>query len=276
MQSIETIISFLVSRKFGATAILAPALANFDKTPNSENSKRIAQIEEFKSTLRNVQSNELQTLYNEELAKQEKECFYNQRYANADFVHWAKAAHWTVDEAIALSFAKEPSVVTWKEIEKLRNETVFAKSFAKRRDLALRAVQSKKFGDDILPIRFISWAKELGIELPNTLIEEVAKISGATINWQEQYSTLKAKYDALAVQSTNAQKPESTRKSNNVLQALTAIAMDAYGYNPKAEKSNAPQDIADALTKLGAVGNPKTIRSWLREGAELLPPKPHK
>lgn len=276
MSSIETMISFLVSRKFGLTATLAPVLANFDKDKNSGNSKTVAQIEEYKNTLRTVQSNKLITLYNEELAKEERERFYNQRYANADFVHWAKAAHWTIDEAVALSFAKEPSVVTWNEIEKLKNETVFAKTFAKRRDLALRAVESKSLNENTSPPHFISWAKGLNIELPSALIEEVEKISGATINWQDRYLKLKADYDAMAAESANALKPESTRKSNNVLQAFTAIAIDAYGYNPQAEKSNAPQDIADALTKLGAVGNPKTIRSWLKEGAELLPPNPHK
>lgn len=276
MPSIETIISFLVSRKFGSTAILAPALANFDKSENSENSKKVAEIEEYKRTLRNVQSNDLLTLYNSELVKQENERFYNQRYANADFVHWAKAAHWTLDEAIALSFGKEPEIVTWKEIEKLKGQTSFAKVFAKRRDLALRATHWKKFGDTIPPVTFISWAKEINVELPNVLIEEVAKIGGAAINWHVQYLKLKADYDVLAAQSTNTQKPESTRKTNNVLQAFTAIAIDAYGYDPKAEKSTAPQDIANALDKLGAVGNPKTIRSWLKEGAELLPSNPHK
>ena len=276
MPSTEAIISFLVSRKFGSTAILAPALANFDKTQNSENSKKVAEIEEYKSTLRNIQSNDLLVLYNEVLAKQEKERFYNQLYANADFVHWAKAAHWTLDEAIALSFGKEPAIVTWKEIEKLKGQTAFAASFAKRRDLALRATRWKKFGDTIPPVIFISWAKEINIELPNALIEEVKKIGGSATNWHEQYLKLKADYDVLAAQPTNTQKPESTRKTNNVLQAFTAIAIDAYGYDPKAEKSTAPQDIANALEKLGAVGNPKTIRSWLREGAELLPSNQHK
>jgi hypothetical protein len=126
------------------------------------------------------------------------------------------------------------------------------------------------------PLLFISWAKQINIELPNTLIEEVTKISGSEINWHEQYQKLKADYDVLAAQSTNTQKPESTRKTNNVLQAFTAIAIDAYGYDPKAEKSTAPQDIANALEKLGAVGNPKTIRSWLKEGAELLPSNRYK
>ncbi|MEO6118558.1 MAG: hypothetical protein ABIP37_05750 [Methylotenera sp.] len=276
MASTETMVSFLVSRKFGSTAILAPAMASFDKAPNSENMKKVAKIEEYQRTLRNAPSNELLSLYNEELAKQEKERFYNQRYAVADFVHWSKAAHWTVDEAIALSFGKEPEVVTWKKIEQLKNETVFAKTFAKRRDLALRATRWKKFGDTMPPVIFINWAKEINIELPNALIEEVTKIGGTAINWHEQYLKLKADYDVLAAQPTNTQKPESTRKSNNVLQAFTAIAIDAYGYDPKAEKSTAPQDVANALDKLGAVGNAKTIRSWLKEGAELLPSNPHK
>jgi len=257
--------------------------------PNESNVfiEKNLEIEAYKLTLRNMPDNELLTLHIQSLAKdteqrkrnvisEENRRPYNLPSANADFVHWAKAAHWTLDEAIALSFGKEPAIVTWKEIEKLKGQTAFAVSFAKRRDLALRATRWKKFGDTIPPVIFISWAKEINIELPNALIEEVTKIGGAATNWHEQYLKLKADYDVLAAQPTNTQKPESTRKTNNVLQAFTAIAIDAYGYDPKAEKSTAPQDIANALEKLGAVGNPKTIRSWLKEGAELLPSNPHK
>ncbi|OIQ76137.1 hypothetical protein GALL_421890 [mine drainage metagenome] len=71
-------------------------------------------------------------------------------------------------------------------------------------------------------------------------------------------------------------KPESTRKTENLLQALTCIAIDAYGYDPKSGKSTAPSDIASALDFLGKPVNPKTIRGWLKEGADLLPPIPHK
>lgn len=276
MPSIETIISFLVSRKFGSIAIFAPAFANFDKNQNSINSKKVAEIDEYRLLLRNVKWNDLLELYKSERVKEENERFYNQSYANADFEYWAKAAHWTIDEAIALSFGKEPEIVTWKKIEVLKNETLFAKQFAKRRDLALRATHWKKFGDTIPPVIFIGWSKEINLELPSVLIEEVTKISGVDINWHEQYLELKADYDALVTKSTIAQKPESIRKTNNVLQAFTAIAIDAYGYDPKAEKSTAPQDIANALDRLGAVGNPKTIRNWLKEGAELLPSNAHK
>ncbi len=66
-------------------------------------------------------------------------------------------------------------------------------------------------------------------------------------------------------------KPDSTRKTENLLRTLAAIAIDAYGYQPELPKSNAPQDIVDALSKKGLSFDPKTIRNWLKEGIELLP-----
>lgn len=73
-----------------------------------------------------------------------------------------------------------------------------------------------------------------------------------------------------------AKKPESTRKTENLIQALTCIAIDAYGYDPQSGKNSAPKDIADAMSVRGFSKDEKTIRSWLKEGADLLPPIPHK
>jgi hypothetical protein len=53
----------------------------------------------------------------QKVIREENERFYNLKFADADFVHWSKAAHWTIYEAIALSFGKEPKVVTWQKIE---------------------------------------------------------------------------------------------------------------------------------------------------------------
>jgi hypothetical protein len=71
-------------------------------------------------------------------------------------------------------------------------------------------------------------------------------------------------------------KPESTRKTENLLRTVASIAIDAYGYDPESQKSNAPQDIAEALARSGHSIDPKTIRSWLKEGVTLLPPSPRK
>ena len=43
--------------------------------------------------------------------------FFNQPRAAADFDYWSKMTHWTLDEAIALSFGKAPEVVNEKSLK---------------------------------------------------------------------------------------------------------------------------------------------------------------
>lgn len=281
MYAIEAAIDYLVTKKFGFIAALAPALATLRNERNERNVTldKNAEIEAYKITLRNMPESELLTLHKRALAeaaentkqaaiREEQKRFYNLASANADFVHWSKAAYWTIDEAIALSFGKEPDVVTWQKIESVKDKTVFAKNYAKRRDLAKRAVAAKKLTEPVLPIRFLTWANEVNIELPPALISEVEKLGTSVINWEAVYRKLKAEFDALSEKS-NA-KPESTRKTENLLQAFAAIAIDAYGYDPEAVKSTAPADITRALQQHGKEVDPKTIRTWLKEGKTLL------
>lgn len=278
MYTIESAIDYLIKKKFGFIAALAPALATL-RNENNVMLDKNAEIEAYKATLRNMPETELLTLHKRSLAqdadnakqaaiREEQNRFYNTTSSNADFAHWSKAAYWTIDEAIALSFGKEPEVVTWQKVEPLKEKTTFAKSFAKRRDLATRAVLAKKLSEPVLPVRFLSWAKEMNIELPTILISEVEKIGATTINWEAAYQKLKVDFDALV--DKNNFKPESTRKTENLLQAFAAIAIDAYGFDPEAAKSTAPADIAKALQQQGKEVDPRTIRTWLKEGKTLL------
>jgi hypothetical protein len=281
MSAIEAAVDYFVTKKFGFIAALAPALATLRNERNERNVTldKNAEIEAYKITLRNMPESELLTLHKRalqeaaEITKQaaireEQKRFYNLASANADFVHWSKAAYWTMDEAIALSFGKEPGFVTWQKIEWVQDKTEFAKNYAKRRDLVKRAVAAKKLTEPVLPIRFLTWANEVNIELPPALISEVEKLGTSVINWEAAYRKLKAEFDALA-QKLDV-KPESTRKMENLLQAFAAIAIDAYGYDPEAVKSTAPTDIARALQQHGKEVDPKTIRTWLKEGKTLL------
>jgi len=54
--------------------------------------------------------------YNEHREAEERKRIYNQSAAEADFAHWASASYWTLDETAALSFGKDPRVVTWKTV----------------------------------------------------------------------------------------------------------------------------------------------------------------
>ena len=69
----------------------------------------------------------LKKLYQAELIKQyeddDQKRFFNLPNAAADFEYWSKMAHWTLDEALALSFGKNPKVVSWKSLEKIISYT---------------------------------------------------------------------------------------------------------------------------------------------------------
>jgi len=54
----------------------------------------------------------------QKLDREERERYFNLPHALADYDHWSKAAHWTLDEAIALSFGRAPEIVRWGELQK--------------------------------------------------------------------------------------------------------------------------------------------------------------
>lgn len=197
-------IEYLVSRKFGhISKAPLPMGSSFDSKKMHE--ELINKIDTYKNELSAMKYAELTNLYEQEQTRQlealklkseqeENARFFNQAYANADFVHWSKAAHWTLDEAIALSFGKAPNIVNWGKVNPLTNISKFAIDYANRRDLALRAIPWKKLYDPVLPSIFLSWAKELQLEIPAALIAEVEKMGGSAINWYEEYQKQKKEY----------------------------------------------------------------------------------
>ena len=121
------LLDFLVERKFGAGSRHAdvdfpPSLSLGRQAIKSpELGKEVA---EYKTELQKLPSDQFNALLDSERRKQaqertariereERERFFNQPYAQADFDHWSRAAHWTLDEAVALSFGKAPERVNW-------------------------------------------------------------------------------------------------------------------------------------------------------------------
>jgi hypothetical protein len=84
--------------------------------------------------------------------QEESDRFYNKPQARADFAHWSKAAPWTLDEAIALSFGRAPEIVRWEQLQKFTAlGSPFVSEYARRRDLATRAVAWNQLYDPVLP-----------------------------------------------------------------------------------------------------------------------------
>lgn len=75
-------------------------------------------------------------------------------------------------------------------------------------------------------------------------------------------------------QRNDDNKKESPQKIENLLKALCAVAIDAYGYKPESKKSTAPKDIENAiLIAFGGGVQAEAIRGWLQEGAKHIPPE---
>lgn len=280
MFTMAVAVDYLAKKKFGSLIETSQLLANIETEVNGEGHKQLAEIDAFKQSLRLMPVSELEQLflsvYQQDIkneATAEAGRIYNQKQAAADFVHWSKAAHWTIDEALALSFGKEPELVNWKKIEPYKNKSPFVKAYAKRRELATRAIHAKKLSDPVMPVVFISWAKELRIELPSELLVELENVGNTAIDWQIEWIELKARYDELQTQA-NHSSLGNTQKTENLLKAFASIAIDAYGYDPKSQKSTTTNDILKALKSQGKTIDPKTIRTWLKEGIDLLPRKP--
>jgi hypothetical protein len=257
--------------------------------------------------------------------KEERERFFNQPHAAANFVHWSKMAHWSLDEAVALSFGKAPELVNWPAISKYLSLSRFAVEYGQRRELALRATHWKQLYDPVLPGIFLAWAKRTDISVPPELTEAVekrgvqvadwkslhdkvveagkrdaeaaekqiadwkrlldesiAQLGEQRADWLEIVNQKKVKIAALEAEIAAFQSRQPTsgaengigaRERDSLLKLVIGMAVAAYAYDPKAGRSDRPTEIAGDLDRAGVPLDVDTVRKWLREAAELLPPK---
>jgi hypothetical protein len=313
-------IEYLVQRKFGSAAkqvMIPTSLLSLQpgRHIDLEVAKRVA---DYRGQLRQLPPEELKLLLDSERKKQraefeakaereERERFFNQSYVNADFDYWSKAAHWTLDEAIALSFGKAPERVNWEEVRPFVQVSAFAFQYQRRRNLALRALAWEQLYDPVLPGIFLGWAQRTDLDVPSEL-ESAIKARGLQIaDWKKLYDDLNANFSkhhkrwmalsdeqgqliarlqaqtaalearlASAEAITAAAAPEkslTSRERNSLLSMVIGMAVGGYRFDPTASRSTQTSEIASDLSMAGVPLDVDTVRKWLRESAELLPPK---
>jgi hypothetical protein len=201
----KDIVEFLVYRKFPSSI-----LATLSDQPRPKGTTTLGrtlrheEISRYRSELENLPSDQLQPLYEKETAaaladmqREEGARFFNQPHAKADFDHWSKTEHWSLDEAIALALGKAPEIVSWDKIKTYIGTSPFVKQYSRLRDLAERAKVWAKLYDPILPPLFLKWAEDNEIAVPAELSEKVSKLKGKLVDWEKQYADMKAAYDRL-------------------------------------------------------------------------------
>lgn len=201
------VIEFLVRRKFRSV------LAVLSSPPNQPTANRTTTLaralghqerDRYRSELSMLAPNQLQSLYEVECAaaleesnREESARFFNLSHAAADFEHWSKMEHWSLDEAIALAMGKAPEIVSWDKIRAFKDISPFVGQYARLRDLAERAKAWQKLFDPVLPAIFLKWAEDNEIPVPAELSERVSKLKGKLVDWKKEYDQLRSRWEQL-------------------------------------------------------------------------------
>lgn len=201
---------------------------------------------------------------------------------DADFGYWSKMPHWTLDEAISLSIGCEPRGQTSESVTRVIG--LFAEQFSKWREFAHRANIAGKVSDPVSPNDFLDWASKNDVPVRPELVAAVrAQVSA--IDWRAECSRLRTlieEKEALLTKavaerdsSTPTEKTLGTLERNTLLKLFCGLVVVTYGERPGVGRSSVSSEIqSDLLTKVGLEFDAKTIRKYLKQGAELLPPKP--
>lgn len=197
---------YLLLRRFPLARLLNNPPSLNSKTYTLDTKQLRAEVDAYRAELHALSAEALNQRYVDEQRKEAEErrakaeaeeqaLFFNQPHTNADFAHWSKTAHWTLDEAIALSFGKAPEWVTWEKVKPFCQVSPFAAQYARRRDLASRAKDWKQLFDPVLPGFFLAWAKRTDISVPEQLTAAVEARGVQVADWKTVYEEAKAKWE---------------------------------------------------------------------------------
>ena len=147
---------------------------------------------------------------------EERKRVFNSLASNAtdlDYEFWSKLEYWTLEEGLALSFGKNPKIITSDKIKpyaethykngKRQGASPFAIEYEQRMELAKRAIIFKKLYEYSLPILFLGWLKEMGLKFPISLEQKIIKNKGKINSWKDNFDLLKINYDTFAANANN-------------------------------------------------------------------------
>lgn len=279
----------------------APSGSRRNWLPTVDELKRQKEVEEYEAFLRAMPQDEFAALLAEErdrdgaerlaaMRKEEAERFYNRPDAQADFKHWAKQSYWTVEEAVSLSFGKNPKVVHWDRLKSCTQIWPFAKEYEGRLDQFNRAVWAKQIWSQTYPSLLLAWAARMGFEMPQQLVAEVEALGIQIADWKTLYDRLAHELQVVREElvkatahnvvlsnnpSSRVPKPDDaafSEKGRGTFQKMIlGMAIEQYGYDPADAKSPVPKLIAGDLELNGLALTERAIRNQLRAAAERFP-----
>ncbi|MBL0320178.1 MAG: hypothetical protein IPP74_12955 [Alphaproteobacteria bacterium] len=288
-------IIFLINRQF--------RFANLD-AEGQELERLRQEIAVFRRQLESKGQDEILKIYQEELLKSEEEerfkieqfensLFFNQPTAFADYDFWSKAAYWELEEALSLSFGRNPYLVNWNNLEQYIRQSPFVGRFLKLKELIERAHDHGQLSDPISPKYYIEWIQRYDIEFPPELEELVLGIgnkpkrTSTSTNIKIEHDKMIGEKDAQILslrneiddlnkqisqlteeQLSSSQKRSATKKIKTLQKIVLGLAISKYRYNFQSQKNTCTTRIIGDLDTAGFSIDDQTLLDHLREAYE--------
>lgn len=132
----------------------------------------------------------------EVVADRESNLFFNAPVAVADVDFWSRAAMWSVEEAAALTFGRNPYVVNWAALKAQdATQTSFAAGYIQVVELINRSVQAGILLTPIRPKAYLEWCRRFDLQVSTLLVDAVEDLTGRVIDWCEEFARLSEMYD---------------------------------------------------------------------------------
>ena len=290
----ESDIDYLVGESFPhLKGFIKLAAAPGSDTLNNNIKSKVAAATKFRKELEEKSKPELRALVLEArkrddekkrllLEQAEAARFFHQPNAAANFNLFASYPYWWVEEAVALSFGKDPRIVNWGNVERLVKISKFAEKFAEKREIAVRAQTFGYLSKKNTPLDFINWAEKSQFEMPADLVSKVRSIFNQP-DWKLRAVTLelelseeKERHATELAKLTNEVEKRYTdepspRERKSLHKMIIGMAIQKYGYDPLVNKTAATQRIVDDLTREGISIDVGTVLTHLRAAKSALP-----
>jgi hypothetical protein len=171
-----------------------------------------------------------------------------------DFSYWAEMPYWTRSEAAILTLGWDPLIFSGVTIADPATTPWFHSLERMRLRIERADFPPSTDRDRVQPIDYLHWAHRSGIEVPRELADAVS---------------VKVAVSPKAERANSEAELSETAK-RSVLKMVAGMAVNAYGFNPRAPRNTATKQIADDVRKLGLSIDEDTVRKWLSESAELV------
>lgn len=193
----ESVADYLLRRKFGALVLSEQRFVRVRGKGSTGEAERLERELQplwlYRGELRGKSPAELAALEAQEMANEEVELFG----ARADLAHWSKMADWTLEQALALSFERNPGVVNWTSVAPHVWWSKFAQEYSRVRDRALSHVRWHQLFDPVLPAIYLAWAKRDGFGVSAELVRLVEGRGLIVADWKDLYEKMLKNRDEL-------------------------------------------------------------------------------